>query len=95
MPAYVIAGIEVTDPEAYRGYTSQVPGIVERFGGKFVVRGGQAENLEGEAPRRLIVLEFPNVERARAFYTSPEYQKIIPIRQRNAKTSFLTLVEGV
>jgi uncharacterized protein (DUF1330 family) len=95
MAAYIIAAIDVTDPEGYRGYTSRVPGLVERFGGRFIIRGGRAETLEGSAPTRLVVLEFPDVERARAFYAAPAYQELIPLRHANARTSFLTLVEGV
>ena len=95
MPAYIIAEIEVTDPEAYEGYRARTPEVVARYGGRFIVRGGRAECLEGEAgPARLVVLEFPDMAAARRFYDSPEYQEILPLRQRASKGR-MVLVEGV
>jgi uncharacterized protein (DUF1330 family) len=95
MSAYVLVSVEVTDPDAYREYTAQTPGTVERYGGRFVVRGGQYETLEGDwSPQRIVVLEFPSVEQAKRWYNSTEYQRILPIRQRNSRTEFLTVVEG-
>jgi len=92
---YVIADVDVHDPEAYEEYRKLVPGTLELFGGRFVVRGGKAETLEGEwAPKRIVVLEFPSVERARAWYESEEYQEAKAIRQRHS-TGSLLLVEGV
>ena len=96
MAAFVIVDVEVHDPEAYRAYTSQVPATLERYGGRFIVRGGAVETIEGAwTPQRVVVLEFPNAEAARTWHASPEYQAILPIRQRHARTNFLTLVEGV
>ena len=96
MAAYVIVDVEVTDPEAYKEYTGHVPATVEKYGGRFVVRGGKYETLEGSwQPKRIVVLEFPDYERAKAWYDSPEYQAIVPLRERNARTNFLTVVEGV
>lgn len=94
MSAYILAGIEITNPDAYPEYARQVPPLVERHGGRFLARGGRVEGFEGELPPRVVIIEFPTAEQARAFYTSPEYQAIIPIRQRNAKTRFLGLIEG-
>ena len=94
--AYVIVDVEVHNPDAYQNYQRDVPSTLEPYGGKFIVRGGKAETLEGNwNPQRVVVLEFPSVERARAWHDSAEYQAIVPIRKRNAKTNFLTVVEGV
>ena len=96
MAAYVIVDVDVTDQQAYEEYRRQVPATLERYGGRFAVRGGRYETLEGSwQPQRIVVLEFPDYARARAWYDSPEYQAIIPLRERHARTNFLTLVEGV
>jgi uncharacterized protein (DUF1330 family) len=96
MVAYVIASVAITDQESYRAYQQRVPATVEQYGGRFLVRGGRREVLEGDAPlERLIVVEFPSFERAREWYASPEYQAIVPIRQRHSQTHFITVVEGV
>ena len=96
MSAYVIVEVEVHNPEAYREYQRQVPDTLTPYGGKFVVHGGSSETLEGDwQPARVVMLEFPNVGQAKAWHSSPAYQAIIPIRQRNATTKFLTVVEGV
>jgi len=94
MAAYIIAEVEVSDPETYATYRAQTPGVIARYGGRFIVRGGAAETLEGERePARLVVIEFPDRDAARRFYDSPEYQAIIGLRQR-AATSRVILVEG-
>ncbi len=96
MAAYVIVDVEVTDPAAYEEYRRQVPATLERYGGRFAVRGGRYETLEGSwQPQRIVVLEFPDYPRARQWYDSPEYQAIIPLREQHARTNFLTIVEGV
>lgn len=96
MAAYVIVGVNVTDPEAYKEYSSQVPATLEPYGGRFLVRGGAFEVLEGDwvAPRT-VVIEFPSVERAVAWHESDVYQAILPIREQNAQTYFMIAVEGV
>lgn len=94
MPAYLIAEIQLHDPETYARYRSRTPEIVARYGGRFLVRGGEAEMLEGEAPPgRIVVIEFADRAAARGFYDSPEYQEIMPLRQR-ASRGRLVLVEG-
>ncbi len=94
MAGYIIAEVEVTDPDTYATYRAQTPGVIERYGGRFIVRGGNAELLEGDRePARIVVIEFPDVAAARRFYDLPDYQAIIGIRQR-AATSRLILVEG-
>jgi uncharacterized protein (DUF1330 family) len=96
MAAYVIVEVDVTDPGPYEEYKRGVPATLEKYDGRFVVRGGRYETLEGEwQPQRIVVLEFPSFERARQWHASPEYQAILPIRQRHARTRFLTVVEGV
>ena len=70
MPAYVIAEVDVTDPEAYKLYAAKAPGITLPSGGKYLVRAGKTETLEGEPPRnRIVVIEFESMEKARAFYS--------------------------
>jgi len=75
MPAYVIAEIEVTDPEQYKQYMAASPGAVAAGGGTFIVRGGECATLEGDwEPGRIVVLEFPDLEAAKRWYASDEYQ---------------------
>jgi uncharacterized protein (DUF1330 family) len=92
--AYVIASIEVTDPETYAEYRAQVLPTVERYGGRFLVRGGNSEILEGSwQPQRVVVLEFPDADAARRWHSSDEYRPLIELRQR-ASNGNLLLVEG-
>lgn len=93
MAAYVIGEIEVTDPKPYEEYRKQVLAVVNQYGGKFIVRGGRSEALEGAAPKRLVVLEFPTMEQALKWYRSPEYAPLIKLRQKASKGK-LVLVEG-
>ena len=96
MPAYVIVDVEIHDPGAYREYTQAVPATLIPFGGRFVVRGGPSETLEGDwRPQRIVILEFPSVDQAKAWHASPAYAAILPIRHRHARTNFLTVVAGV
>lgn len=95
MPAYVIADIDVHDQEAYREYGALVPGTLEPFGGRFLVRGGDCEPLEGDwRPRRLVVLEFPSTDHARRWYASTDYVAAMAIRHR-ASTGSIVLVGGM
>ena len=95
MPAYFIVDIEVTDPAAFEEYRKQVPATVEKYGGKFVVRGGQMEPIEGDwRPKRLVVTEFPSMEQAKRWYDSEEYRAPKALRRRTSKGSVI-LVEGV
>jgi uncharacterized protein (DUF1330 family) len=94
MPAYVIADVQVTDPTAYEPYRPLAAASIARFGGRFVVRGGEALLLEGApAPQRIVVIEFPDAETARRWYRSEEYQQAVKIRQ-SASTGRLILAEG-
>ncbi len=95
MAAYLIVDIDVTDPGAYEEYRSLVPPLVDKYGGKYLVRGGAFETLEGNwTPRRLAVLEFESAERAKQFYNSEDYEPVKQIRLR-ATNSNMVLVEGV
>lgn len=95
MPAYIIARIEVTDWSRYREYTKLTPAAVARFGGKFIVRGGQAVSLEGEPEtRRIVIIEFASLAQAKAFYGSPEYTRARELRAGAAVGQFVA-VEGV
>lgn len=94
MTAYVLGEIEVTDPATYEEYRKQVLPVVTQYGGKFIVRGGKIEALEGGwAPKRFVALEFPSLEQARKWYHSPEYAPLIALRQK-ASRGKLILVEG-
>jgi len=95
VPAYVIAEVDIHDPETYARYRARTPELVARHGGRFLVRGGAAELLEGEVPpRRVVVIAFDDMEAARRFYHSPEYREIAALRQEAARTRMI-LVEGV
>jgi uncharacterized protein (DUF1330 family) len=94
MAAYVIAEIEVTDQASYDEYRKQVPATVEKHGGRFIARGGKVEPLEGGwAPKRLVLLEFPTMQKALGWYRSAEYAPLIKLRQR-ASRGKLVAVEG-
>ena len=95
MPAYVVVEIEVLDAERYETYKRMVPPSLAAYGGRFVVRGGAAETLEGEwSPKRLVIVEFPSLERAKAWWDSPEYAEAKALRQATARTR-MVVVEGV
>jgi uncharacterized protein (DUF1330 family) len=94
MAAYIIAEIEITDAATYDRYRARTPGVIERYGGRFIVRGGAVETLEGDwRPGRLLVVEFPDMAAARRFYESAEYREIIDLRQQ-ASRGRMILVEG-
>ena len=95
MPAYVIASVsEAHDDEALAEYRRRHTAAVEAYGGRFVVRGGAMEVLEGDwSPLRVVVMEFDDADTARRWYGSDEYQAAIPIRQ-GASTTDIILVEG-
>ena len=92
--AYFVAQIEVKDPETFAKYREQVPAIVAQYGGRYVVRGGASEVMEGQWPdRRTVILEFPSMEQAKAWHRSPEYQPLLRLRESASESSAL-LVEG-
>jgi uncharacterized protein (DUF1330 family) len=94
MAAYLIAEVDVTDTKAYEGYRPLAAASIARHGGKYVVRGGRTEALEGGQPQRVVVLEFPTMDAARTFYNSPDYREARKIREA-ASRSRVFLVEGV
>ncbi|MGA2607307.1 MAG: DUF1330 domain-containing protein [Terriglobia bacterium] len=94
-PAYVIAEVEVTDPTTLKKYSETAPQIVESFNGRYVVRGGKTQSLEGEPPKGfIVVIGFDSVEKAREWYDSPAYGAIRPFRQSSTK-SRIFIAEGV
>lgn len=94
MPAYVVVQIEIDDPVGYERYKQLAPPSIAAYGGRYVVRAGPSEPLEGNwQPPRLVMLEFPSTERARAWWGSPEYAPAKALRQRCARTEML-LIEG-
>jgi len=96
MPAYVIADVEVLDREAIKEYQKRVPETLAPFGGRFLVRGGACETLEGDwQPQRVVVIEFPDAASAKAWYNSPAYREVLPIRWRYSRARFLFIAEGV
>jgi uncharacterized protein (DUF1330 family) len=94
MPAYFIAEVEVSDPEGFKAYASQVAATAEQYGGRYIARGGTIHPIEGEAPKRLVISVWDTVEDAKRWHRSPEYSKIIGIRHRTAKTRAF-IVEGL
>jgi uncharacterized protein (DUF1330 family) len=95
MPAFVIVEITIHNPVAYEGYKLLTPAAIAAYDGRFVVRGAQTESLEGDwNPQRIVVLEFPSVEKAKDWWHSPEYAEAKAIRQKAATTKML-VVEGV
>ena len=86
----MIARIKVTDPEQYKKYMAVTPGVIEKFGGKFVVRGGETVTLEGEEEtRRIAIVEFPALENIRDFYASPDYREAMKLREGAAELDIL------
>jgi uncharacterized protein (DUF1330 family) len=95
MTAFIIASVNVTDPEKYKGYQALTPAAIAAHGGKFVVRGGAMEVLEGEWPRsRVVVLEFASMDAAKKFYSSAEYTVARAKREGAAEFSMI-VVEGI
>lgn len=94
MTAYMIARINVTDMAQYQEYIKLTPTIVEQFGGKFIVRGGDVLTLEGDVEtRRVVVVEFPSKQAAQDFYNSEAYQAAINVRKDAAEAQFI-VVDG-
>ena len=95
MTAYVIVEIEVTDPVRYEEYKKIAPAIVESFGGKYLARGGRTETLEGDwQAKRLVILEFESIERAKQWLNSHEYAPVRALRHRYARSN-MVVVEGI
>src|SRR5215813_12612897 len=80
---YIAEVFDVTNQDDFNTYAAGVPATIAKYGGRYLVRGGKTESLEGEPPKRIIVMTFESAEAARRWYNSPEYSAIKPIRQRS------------
>jgi len=94
MPAYIIARIEVTDPDDYATYAAQTVALAERFGGRFLVKGGEQTVLEGNCPDRHVVIAFPDRQTALDWYNSDEYRRILPIALSSSERD-IVVVDGI
>ena len=95
MTAYLIVETDITDPEQYEQYKAASPGAVAAGGGRFLVRGGELAVLEGDwSPKRLVMVEFEDLEAAKRFYESPEYQAVLKLREGAANLR-MVVVEGI
>lgn len=95
MTAYIILDINVSDPAGYEDYKKLGPPTVSLYGGKYIARGGKSETLEGDwQPTRIVMLEFPSVEKAKAWLDSPEYAPARTLRHKYA-TSKTIVVDGL
>ena len=95
MAAYLFASVEITDPAGYEQYRKLVPATIAAHGGRYLARAGATEVLEGDwEVKRVVILEFPDMARLKAWYDSPEYQPLRAIRHRTAKSKVIA-IEGV
>ena len=95
MAAYLIADIEVIDSAGFAEYQQKVPATIAAYGGRYLVRGGATEVLEGAwSPHRCVVLEFPSMAQLKTWYASPEYRPLIAIRERTTRSN-LVITEGI
>ena len=95
MPAYIVVEIEIIDPVGYEEYKIQAGATVHKYGGKYIARGGKTEVLEGDwNPKRIVVLQFESMERAKEWLNCEEYREPRKMRHKTAKTNMI-LVEGV
>lgn len=94
MSAYLIARVDVTDWDRYREYMRHTPRVIERFGGRFIARGGETITVEGPPEtQRVVVIEFASFQQAKAFYDSPEYKRIKEFRNGAGSAQFV-IVDG-
>ncbi|MDE0131915.1 MAG: DUF1330 domain-containing protein [bacterium] len=95
MLGYVIVNTEVTDEKAYADFTDRIVGVVEAYGGKYLIRGGRTEHKYGEwQPGRVVVIEFASLDQARTFADSPEFAELRDLIDRSARARMI-LAEGV
>lgn len=95
MAAYVVVDIEVTDPAAFERYRNAVTANIAAFGGRYLARGGATEVLEGSwTPKRVVILEFPDMARLKEWYHSPEYAPLLDLRKASAASN-LVVVDGI
>lgn len=94
MAAYIVVEVDVMDPERYADYRAMVPASLEVYGGKFLVRGGAVERLEGDwEPSRFVIIEFDSVDQAKRWWDSDEYRQARNLRQATSDTKMI-VVEG-
>jgi uncharacterized protein (DUF1330 family) len=93
LPGYAIAEVDVTDAATFQKYAEKAPGTIAQYGGHYIIRGGKFDSIEGDAPKRFVVIQFDSVEKAKAWEDSPEYSAIKPIRHSSAK-SRVFIIEG-
>ncbi len=92
MPAFLIADIDVKDPDIYANYRTANPDIVNKFGGRYVALGGDIKVLEGDwQPHRTVIIEFPDMDAIAAFYDSPEYTELRKIRWQSADSRLVAI----
>ena len=95
MPAYLIADVEVLDAAGYEEYRKQVPATIAAFGGRYLARGGALTVLEGSwSPKRGVILEFPSLDKLKAWYDSPAYVPLRALRERTTKSN-LVMIDGL
>ena len=95
MGAYVIAMVDIKDPVRYESYRAMVLPTITAYGGRFIARGGRTDVLEGAwAPRRVVIIEFPTLARAKEWWSSPEYSEARAIRQATSEGTLIA-IEGV
>ena len=95
MAAYNVVHIDIHDPVRYETYRAMAPASIRQYGGRYLTRGGAIEVLEGDwTPKRLVILEFPSMEQAKAFWDSPEYAAAKALRMATT-TSEMVLLEGL
>jgi len=95
MAVYLISDVTARDADAFQIYRSRAAASIEKYGGRYLVRGGGIERLEGDwSPSVIIIVEFPSAEQARLWYASPEYAEALAVRDRALRRN-LILVEGV
>jgi uncharacterized protein (DUF1330 family) len=95
MPAYVVADVDIHDPAGYEKYKALAPPAIAAHGGRYLARGGRTEVLEGHwSPKRTVILEFPSLEKAKAWWASVEYAEGKALRQACAHTDMM-IVEGL
>jgi uncharacterized protein (DUF1330 family) len=94
-PAFLIAEIKVNDPDGYKAYVAKVPAVTDAFDGRFIVRGGRTESIEGAEPAgRVAIIQFRSMDELKRYWNSPAYREIAPIRLKTA-TSRIYFVEEV
>jgi len=93
VPGFVVAEVDVTDAATFQKYADKAPGTIAQYGGHYVIRNGKNTSIEGDAPKRFVVIQFDSVEKAKAWEDSPEYDAIKPIRHSSAK-SRVFIIEG-